>query len=352
MQKVLFKLSVLIVLIHAYLACSSPKSIELTQLESSFIYDTASFPSCHASTIAETPAGLVAAWFGGTHEKHEDVEIWLSRMENEKWTAPVSVANGVQDSSKRFPCWNPVLFQYPGGPLMLFYKVGADPVEWWGEWITSTDHGKTWSKPVRLPDGMLGPIKNKPVLLDDGRLVCPSSTEHPTDGRWQVHLEISKDTGKTWLSTGPLNDGIKFHIIQPSLLVHSDNKLQLLCRSMENRLASLWSDDNGATWSDLDTIHLSNPNSGTDAVTLQNGWQLLVYNPTERYEGKWGGPRSPLAVAISKDGLQWKEVATLESDEGEYSYPTVIQSADGVIHITYTWKRQKIKYVKLKLGIK
>ncbi len=322
------------------------------QLEASFIYDTASFPSCHASTIAETPAGLVVAWFGGTEEKHKDVEIWLSRMENDKWTVPVSIANGIQDSSKRFPCWNPVLFQYPGGPLLLFYKVGADPVEWWGELIRSDDNGKTWSKPVRLPDGILGPIKNKPVLLDDGRLVCPSSTEHPTDGRWQVHLEITTDTGRTWTSSGPLNDGLKFHIIQPSILIHPGNKLQMLCRSMENRIASMWSFDGGLTWSDVDTIHLPNPNSGTDAVTLQDGRQLLVYNPTERYEGKWGGPRSPLNVAVSKDGLQWQVIATLENEQGEYSYPAVIESANGDIHITYTWKRKKIKYAKIKLDTK
>jgi alpha-L-rhamnosidase len=138
-------------------------------VEQQFIYDTASFLSCHASTIAETPEGLIAAWFGGTHEKHKDVEIWISRKQGSKWTTPVSAANGIQDASKRYPCWNPVLFQFPKGPLMLFYKVGPDPVDWWGEFKTSNDYGKTWSKAYRLPEGILGPVKNKPILLNDGR---------------------------------------------------------------------------------------------------------------------------------------------------------------------------------------
>lgn len=313
-----------------------------------FIYDTASFPSCHASTIAETPEGLIAAWFGGTHEKHEDVGIWVSRQQEGKWTAPVSAANGIQDASKRYPCWNPVLFQYPGGPLMLFYKVGPDPVDWWGELKTSNDHGRTWSKAYRLPKGILGPVKNKPVLLNDGRLICPSSTESKTDGRWQVHLETTKDTGKTWNSTARLNDGLKYHIIQPSLLLYPD-KQQLLCRSQENRIVSLWSSDGALTWSGPDTTSLFNPNSGTDAVTLNNGWQLVVYNPTERTKNNWGGPRTPLHVAVSKDGIKWKDLLVLETEPGEYSYPAVIQSKNGIVHITYTWNRKKIKWVAVRV---
>src|SRR6266481_2174888 len=53
-----------------------------------FIFTSAPFPSCHASTIAETKSGLVAAWFGGKHEKHPSVGIWVARLENSGWTAP------------------------------------------------------------------------------------------------------------------------------------------------------------------------------------------------------------------------------------------------------------------------
>src|SRR3712207_4051161 len=97
-----------------------------------FIYDKAPFPECHASTLAETADALVAAWFGGTEEGHKDVGIWVSRQEESGWSEPVEVARGVQADGTRHPCWNPVLFQYPDGPLLLFYKVGPNPQAWWG----------------------------------------------------------------------------------------------------------------------------------------------------------------------------------------------------------------------------
>ena len=138
--------------------------------------------SCHASTIVETRGGLVAAWFGGTHEGHRDVGILTSRYKNGKWSVPVEVVNGVQSSTKRYPCWNPVLFQPENGPLILFYKVGPSPSSWWGMMTTSTDHGKTWSWPTKLGENplighLLGPVKNKPLELQDGSILCPSSSE-------------------------------------------------------------------------------------------------------------------------------------------------------------------------------
>ena len=149
-----------------------------------FIFETAPHPECHASTIAETASGaLVAAWFGGTEERNADVGIWFGRLEAERaestatasspsgrWTPPVEVANGVQADGARYPTWNPVLYQSPqkGAPLLLFYKVGPSPPEWWGMVVESGDDGRTWSEPRRLPDGILGPIKNKPVTLADG----------------------------------------------------------------------------------------------------------------------------------------------------------------------------------------
>ncbi|MDE0819054.1 MAG: exo-alpha-sialidase, partial [Pirellulaceae bacterium] len=94
-------------------------------------------PECHASTIVSTPTGLVAAWFGGKHEKNPDVGIWVSRFEDDQWTRPREVVNGVQSNQLRHPCWNPVLFQPAAGPLLLFYKVGPTPSTWWGMLVTS-----------------------------------------------------------------------------------------------------------------------------------------------------------------------------------------------------------------------
>lgn len=304
-------------------------------LATEFIFEQAPFPSCHASTIAETKNGLIAAWFGGTRERNPDVGIWVARRDKNGWSKPTEVANGVQAAGERYPCWNPVLFQPDRGPLLLFYKVGPSPGEWWGLVISSTDGGASWSKPRRLPDGILGPIKNKPVRLKDGSILSGSSTE--TAG-WLVHMEYSKDLGLTWQKTGPLNDRHEFGAIQPTVLVHRSGAIQILCRSRQKRITECWSTDSGKTWSAMKATSLPNPSAGIDAVVLKDGRLLLVYNHTEN-------ARSPLNVAVSSDGKLWKSALAIEDQPGEYSYPAVIQTRDGLVHITYTWKRTRIKHV-------
>ncbi len=211
-------------------------------VKTEFIFETAPFPSCHASTIAEVKGGLVAAWFGGKYERSPDVGIWVSRFDGQRWSQLTEVANGVQGDGTRQPCWNPVLFQSKAGPLLLFYKVGPSPQGWWGMLITSSDGGKSWSKPERLPDGILGPIKDKPVQLADGSLLCGSSTE--SDG-WLVHIERTSDLGKTWQKTAPLNNRQEFGAIQPTILVYPKGSIQILCRSQQDKITESWSEDNG-----------------------------------------------------------------------------------------------------------
>lgn len=313
-----------------------------------FICPAPPFPESHAATIAETNNGqLVASWFGGTKERNPDVCIWVSRLENGKWTAPQNVANGIVNDTLRYACWNPVLYQVPNGELQLYYKVGPNVAGWKGKLITSADGGRTWSQPHDLPEGFIGPVKNKPVLLSNGTLICPSSTEG--DG-WKVHFETTKDFGKTWSKINSINDGKTIHTIQPSLLTHKGGKLQILCRTQERAIAESWSSDNGKTWSPMAKTMLPNNNSGTDAVTLKDGRQLLVYNhvlPADSLKrGK--GLRTPLNVAISDDGKTWYAATILEdSPISQYSYPSVIQGKDGMVHIVYTWRRKAIKYVKI-----
>jgi predicted neuraminidase len=307
-------------------------------VSSEFIFESAPFPSCHASTIAETKDGLAAAWFGGTAEKNPDVGIWLSRRENGAWTPPKEVANGVQPKGPRRPCWNPVLFQPKAGPLLLFYKVGPSPKTWWGMLMTSEDGGRSWSQPRRLPDGILGPIKNKPVQLANGDLLCGSSTE--TSG-WRVHFERTADLGKSWTRTGPQNDVKTIGAIQPSILFQPNGRLEAVGRTSGGRIFQIWSEDEGLTWGKMTMTSLPNPNSGIDAVTLRDGRQLLVYNHTTR-------GRSPLNVAVSSDGVAWQAALTLEDQPGaEFSYPAVIQTRDGLAHIVYTWRRTRVKHVVL-----
>ncbi len=310
-------------------------SSEAGVVKTEFIFETAPFAQCHASTIAETGAALAAAWFGGTREGKPDVAIWVSRNEGGSWSAPVQAADGVQADGSRFPCWNPVLFQPKQGPLLLFYKVGPSPGRWWGMLETSEDGGRTWSPARRLPEGILGPIKNKPLPLRDGTLLCPSSSE--SDG-WRVHFERTLDLGKTWEKTGPLNDGTRIRAIQPALLTLEDGTLLALCRSRQGAIAESRSTDGGKTWGTLTLTALPNPNSGLDAVTLADGRHLLVYNHST-------SGRTPLNLAVSADGSTWRAALTLEDQPGEYSYPAVIQARDRTVHLTYTWNRVKVKHV-------
>lgn len=162
-----------------------------------------------------------------------------------------------------------------------------------------------------------------------------------------MHFEASKNLGKTWKIIGPINDGTKFNAIQPSILSYPDGRLQVLCRTQEGVVAQSWSKDGGKTWGEMSSSELPNPNSGTDAVTLADGRQLLVYNHTLR-RGDFPANRNMINVAISSDGKTWKPVITLDREEkSEFSYPAVIQASDGKIHITYTWKRQSVKHVVL-----
>jgi len=320
-------------------------SVCAQKLPSEFIFTKAPFASSHASTIVETPTGLVSAFFAGSDEGNKDVGIWLSRNVQGRWTPPVQVADGVQNKKVQFPCWNPVLFQMPQGELLLFYKVGPKPSQWWGMMKRSKDAGVTWSVAEKLPKGILGPVKNKPLLLADGTLLCPSSSEDSGD---KLHFEMTKDGGRTWKKTKALNDGKTFSAIQPSVIFLKDGRMKLLCRSNTGFIMEAYSPDQGNTWTPLQKTNLKNPNSGSDAITLKNGLHVLVHNPLGNRPKETEGEREILAVSTSKDGTHWTKVGELENTPlKEFSYPAIIQTRDGRIHITYTWKREKIKHAVL-----
>jgi len=322
-------------------------------VQAQFLFEKASFRSCHASTIVETRDNFISAYFAGTDEGNKDVGIWISvkQKDSSAWSEPVEVAKGIQynrlptNKQERHPCWNPVLYQADNGQLLLFYKVGPTPSSWWGMLIVSNDQGKTWSEPRRLPEGIIGPVRAKPVKLLDGTLLCGSSTE---DKGWRVHMEITPDLGKTWSRTEAINNGKDFPVIQPTILTYPDGKLQILCRS-RGILRQSWSSDQGKTWSPLVPSILPNPSAGIDAVTLKDGRQLLVYNHSTR-------GRDQLNVAVSTDGKNWKAALKLEDEttiggkRAYGAYPAAILASDGLVHITYTWRREKINYVVIDPG--
>ncbi len=333
-------------------------------VDSEFVFDpeAAPTPQCHSSSIVELPGGeLAATWFGGTNEPNVDNSIWFARTTEGEWQTPAEVADGSEGEDSDLRTGNPVLFQprEEGAPLLLFYKVV--PLEngrasaWWGMMTKSDDGGRTWAEPWKLGTDkklgssthLIGPVKNKPIQLSDGTILCPSSTEH--DG-WRIHFELTRDLGKTWQVIGPIEEASNFNAIQPSLLTHPDGRWQILCRSQSGVIAQSWSEDEGKTWEAITATHLPNPNSGTDAVALAvalaDGRQLVVYNHTLK-RAPFPSNRSILNVAISSNGKKWTPVLTLEKQKGEFSYPSVIQTSDGLVHITYTWKRESIRHVTL-----
>lgn len=304
-------------------------------MRAEFIFETAPFASCHASTIVEArPGEFLAAWFGGTDEGAKDVAIWLSESNGQRWTEPQKVAD-----EPGFPCWNPVLFRERSDKLFLFYKAGPSPQTWSGFFRSSSDGGQSWSPPELLPAGVLGPIKNKPIQLANGRVVAGTSVE--SYRTWAAWVETSDDRCATWHRHGPITvPGENYGIIQPTVFEASDGSLRLLTRATQRigQVCASSSNDGGLTWTGATRTDLPNPNSGIDAVRLIDGRVILCHNPTHM-------GRTPLVLSVSSDdGVTWKSGPGLEMAAGEYSYPAIIQAAGGDIHVTYTWKRSRIKH--------
>jgi predicted neuraminidase len=315
---------------------------------SEFIFTEAPFKSAHASTIVETADGtLISAWFGGTDEGNPDVGIWsASKPVGGVWSHP-----GQLFKEPNQPAWNPVLFRDSSGVVWLWFKLGPSPERWSGAYLQSKDGGRTWSEPVWLPAGMLGPVRNKPIILSNGNILAGTSVE--SYRAWASWMELSEDGGRTWRRHGPIvfpsiEDNRK-GTIQPTLLEIEPGVVRGLFRTRGvGKIATAISNDGGRSWGALTLTDLDHPSAGIDAVRLRDGRCLLVYNPSTRR-------RTPLSVAISYDGgATWKRLVDLEAlaegERGELSYPAVIQSATGDAHVVYTWNRRRIRHVVLPFG--
>jgi predicted neuraminidase len=311
-----------------------------------FIYTEAPFPSAHASTIVELKNGeLLSAWFGGTGEGKPDVAIWGARRSGGKWSEPGELVR-----EPNIACYNPVLFYSADGKLWLYYKFGPHPSSWSAGRRFSTDDGKTWSTVEHLPAGLYGPIRAKPLVLADGTIVSGTSVESYRS--WAAWIERSADNAQTWTRIGPIvapgsvTPAGNYGIIQPSVVRLKNGTLRLYARSTEQiaKICVADSYDSGLHWSQVHTLDLPNPNSGVDAVALRDGRVVLIFNNTTK-------GRTPLNLAVSTDGEHFRIFQTLENEPGsEFSYPALIQASDGELHITYTWNRKRIRYVRLPLA--
>ncbi len=304
------------------------------------------YPSCHGSTIAELPNGdLLAAWYAGSREGAKDVAIFTARRfyGNEGWTEPEKVIK-TPDGSEG----NPVLFVDVADAVWLFH------VTMYGDRWTqcklcyqkSNNLGYSWDENVILREELGWMTRNKPVylskggtswqhVLQDTEILLPVYDER----NWHSMVVVSGDGGETWETFGDLSS--PKGVIQPTVVQRSDRSLLMLMRSRDGEVYRSTSDDLGRTWTAAIPTGLPNPNSAVDMVRLHSGNIALVYNDTLH-------GRTPLTVALSTDeGETWTYKQHLEIDAGEYSYPAIIQTHDGGIHITYTYRRTSIMHVEI-----
>ncbi len=315
----------------------------------------------HAATITEAGDGtLLAAWFAGTEENAPDIKIYLSRKpEKQSWSPPVVIDAGFDTrhgDTKEYATWNPVLFTDPkSGTVYLWYKItGTGPKpgyqNWWGAVRTSKDHGKTWSARIWLPQVdhhiphfepydfyATGPVKNRPVILPDGRLLCGSSTESPLG--WRTHFEIYAAGDWTGQRHGVTVIGpLEGRGIQASFIIQSADYKKIRAFTRDDGITS--SQDGGETWTPIEKSPVTT-SKGFHAVTTREGWHFLAFNPDRT--------RTPLSLARSRDGDDWEVVIPDLRSEGKKSmdYPSMMQTQDGQLHIVHTFGRDYINHLVL-----
>jgi predicted neuraminidase len=306
--------------------------------ESRLIYETIpGAPSAHASTVCELTDGrLMAAWYAGTHEGHDDVAVYGAylRVGAEAWSAPI-----VLEKTPGVPEGNPVLHPTADGGVTLIWATMYER-RWTGCRIRIRESLIRGGERVWGPDRAFAPelglmTRNKPLVLSNGDLLLPLYDER----KWCSFLAWSTDGGRTWERSADLVS--RPGNIQPSVAELRPGELVALMRCGDPP-GSLWrsrSSDYGRTWSPLEPTGIPNPDAGADLVGLASGRIALVYNDS-RVE------RTPLTVALSEDGGEsFPSKRNLEVAPGEYSYPAVIQAHDGRIHVTYTYRRETIKHV-------
>ncbi len=336
-------------------------------MKSEFIFQADhNWRSCHSATICALENGdLTAAWFAGTKEAAADSVILGSKKkkDSQKW----SPANAWVNVPHR-AAGNPKLFIGPDRALWLIAPVN------YGDWCQggtrlfmkrSYDHSDSWNDLEFLIEEprILG--KNKPLKLKSGIWIIPAENEVT----WQPVFLRSDDSGATWrLIEVPANDNM---VIQPSVVQLTDGSLLAYARSWEGFIYEIRSKNDGLTWSEPKPTSLPNNNSGLDLTRLNSGHLVLVFNSAglgvnvQKNGRRAWGPRNPLVAARSTDeGETWPRQIVLQQEEstgdyfedltdipvpssGEYSYPSIIQSADGMIHIVYTYRRIAIKHVAL-----
>lgn len=309
-------------------------------------------PSAHVATICELPGGrLAAAWYAGTREGARDVAIYFAtRTANSTngWSRPLPLVTRATAAAETFrfvkKVGNPLLFSGTAGNVYLLYvSVG------FGGWSCSSlnlkqssDGGRTWSPSRRLG---LSPffnvselVKNSPAPLVGGGWVVPI-----------YHELLGKFPELLWLQ--PTASGLEVvktrafggrQAFQAALTPLDEQQALLFCRTAgaQRKVQLARTFDGGKHWTAPQSIELPNSDSGLDALRLADGRLLLAFNDS-------AADRHVLRLAVSRDqAVTWRRAATIAAEAGaEFSYPYLMQSRDGLVHLTYTWKRRGLKHV-------
>lgn len=341
---------------------------------------------------------LLCVWFSGTQEGIPDISIYMSRLNKgeSEWSKPVKLSDDPTRSEQ-----NPILFPDPNGKLWLIYTAQKSGNQDTAivRYRISEDQGYTWGA-VETLFGTPGTFVRQPiVVLDNGEWIIPvfycvvSPGEKWVGDNDYSAVKISNDQGQSWSEYVVPNSIGCVHMNVEKL---SDGSLLALYRSRwADYIYMSYSYDNGRTWTEPVPSELPNNNSSIQFTKLNNGKLALVYNHmsaencTERRtslyddiedeeeekndsstpvvlennpntkKAFWGAPRAPMTIAISEDGGKtWPYSRNLEIGDGyamtnnskeqlnrEYSYPSVKQTPDDTIQVTFTYFRQRIKYV-------
>ncbi|OUS76678.1 hypothetical protein B1748_11335 [Paenibacillus sp. MY03] len=320
----------------------------------------------HCANLIELDQGdLLCVWFSGSAEGNPDTNIIMSRLPlgAAGWTEPIELSCDPDRSEQ-----NPVLFQQPNGELWLMHTSNEPHNQTTSRVVRriSADRGHTWSDPEIMFDGPGFFLRHPVVIMDNGNWLLPAYYCKEEDEYAIVF--ISGDQGNTWTEHTIPEVSRR---VQMSVVSLPDGSLFAMFRSRDSdRIYTSRSHDYGVTWTAPERSELPNNNSSMQVVRLINNHLALIYNPAslENNNFRWyekngqtlkKALRTPLTIAISQDeGETWPrkldlQVADQEYWENEigYSYPSILQSRDGAIHVAFTYLRKGIKYYKLDEGI-
>jgi len=341
----------------------------------------------HASSVVEAPNGdLIACWFYGSGERTaNDVLVQGSRLKKsaKEWD-PVFIMADTPD----LPDCNPVLFINPNDELMLFwiavrangwensilrYKISSDydktgAPKWNWQDIIILKPGESFYRSIKkaFEDNYSNPgwaeyalpyeklitaaaadkekrqkgwmTRIHPTVLASGRILLPLYS----DGFNVALAAISDDDGKSWRASNPI---VGFGPIQPTFAERKDGSIMAYLRdsgAAPQRIMMSESSDQGETWSFAIDTDIPNPGSSLEVTVLKNGHWVMAYNDTEDNRNSW-------AVSLSDDEgktWKWKRHIGQAADQSEsFSYPSLIQTKDGKLHLTYSYRNPSGKTI-------